>query len=52
MRERWTNHLNPSLRLGAFSEAEDEALEAAVAELGTRWIEVSDRVGSKEGVRG
>jgi Tfp pilus assembly protein FimV len=32
--------VNPDLKTGPFTLSEDEALEEAVAELGTHWIEV------------
>jgi hypothetical protein len=43
-RERWSNHLAPTLNRSPFSPEEDAILENAVAKLGTRWIEVARRL--------
>jgi hypothetical protein len=35
-RERWQNHLNPDLKMGPFTAAEDLLLETAVREVSSR----------------
>lgn len=40
-RERWYNHLDPSINKNSWTEEEDEQLRQAVNIVGTRWIEVS-----------
>ena len=40
-RERWFNHLNPSLIKTKWSEKEDQILMGKQAELGNRWSEIS-----------
>jgi hypothetical protein len=40
--------VNPELKTGPFTLSEDEALEEAVAELGTHWIEVRRMAGEVE----
>jgi hypothetical protein len=36
-RERWTNYVNPDLRVGHWMPEEDRLLEEKFAEYGTRW---------------
>ena len=43
-RERWQNHLDPTLRTGPFTVEEDLLLERAVRELGTHWKEIALRI--------
>ncbi|KAG6829328.1 hypothetical protein H0H92_004931 [Tricholoma furcatifolium] len=43
-RDRWTEHLSLASANTVWSEADDQILEAAVAEIGTRWKDVSVRV--------
>ena len=40
-RERWHNHLNPDIRRGPFTKAEDQILIDAHSRLGNRWAEIS-----------
>jgi len=42
-RERWHNHLNPSVRKAKWTEEEDRMIAEGVAELGTRWSEIVKR---------
>ena len=51
VRERWNNHLNPTLKTGPFTPDEDLLLEQAVSDLGTHWIEVARRVPGRSEVR-
>lgn len=39
-RERWHNHLSPEVNKSEWTEEEDAAIVAKVAELGTRWSEI------------
>ncbi|OQS07543.1 myb-like DNA-binding protein [Thraustotheca clavata] len=43
-RDRWRNHLDPSLIKTAFSTEEEIALENAYEELGNRWTEIAKRL--------
>ena len=43
-RERWYNHLDPSINKGEWSEKEDEELLNAHNELGNRWAEIAKRL--------
>jgi len=43
-RERWFNHLCPAVKKGDWTEEEDEAISAGVAELGTKWSEIVKRL--------
>ncbi|KAJ1636128.1 Homeodomain-like protein, partial [Pavlovales sp. CCMP2436] len=36
-RERWVQHLMPSVRKGAWTDEEDRLIMEGVARLGTRW---------------
>jgi hypothetical protein len=40
-RERWTNYVNPELRRGEWTEAEDRLLEEKRAEFGSKWNIIS-----------
>lgn len=40
-RERWYNHLDPSIKKTTWTPDEDETLREAVKALGTRWTEVA-----------
>jgi hypothetical protein len=40
-RERWTNYLQPYLRMGAWTPEEDEMIEAKFAVHGTKWNKIS-----------
>jgi hypothetical protein len=40
-RERWTNYLQPHLRIGAWTPNEDQMLEAKFAQYGTKWNKIS-----------
>jgi len=40
-RERWTNHLNPELLKGPWTDQEDELLTKKQIELGNRWSDIS-----------
>ncbi|OQS00898.1 myb-like DNA-binding protein [Achlya hypogyna] len=43
-RDRWRNHLDPSLIKTAFTTDEEIALENAYEELGNRWTEIAKRL--------
>lgn len=43
-RERWYNHLDPSINKGEWSQEEDEQLLQAHEELGNRWAEIAKRL--------
>ena len=43
-RERWFNHLRPSVRKGQWSAEEDQLIFQGVAELGMRWSEIVKRL--------
>ncbi|ETW09789.1 hypothetical protein, variant [Aphanomyces invadans] len=43
-RERWKNHLDPSINKGPYSSDEDMLLAAAYAELGNRWTQIANRL--------
>ncbi|CAK4085394.1 unnamed protein product [Aphanomyces euteiches] len=43
-RDRWRNHLDPSLIKTAFTTEEEIALENAYEELGNRWTEIAKRL--------
>jgi hypothetical protein len=40
-RERWHNHLNPSIRKGPWSEEEDQIIMDSHASLGNQWAEIA-----------
>lgn len=40
-RERWHNHLNPSLRKGPFTVEEEEKIELLYSQLGSKWAEIA-----------
>ena len=40
-RERWCNHLDPSIKKGGWTDEEDQLLLDAQAQLGNRWCEIS-----------
>lgn len=40
-RERWSNHLNPTLKKSPWTEEEDNQLIAAQAVLGNSWTKIS-----------
>jgi len=40
-RERWLNHLNPDIRKGPWTEAEEEELLRAHARMGNKWVEIA-----------
>eukprot|EP00752_Nemacystus_decipiens_P006628 g5959.t1 len=40
-RERWHNHLNPSIKKNAWSAEEERIMSEARAELGNRWSEIA-----------
>ena len=43
-RERWYNHLDPSINKGEWSNEEDKVLLDAHEELGNRWAEIAKRL--------
>lgn len=43
-RERWYNHLDPTIRRGDWTEEEDVMIKAAHEELGNRWAEIAKRL--------
>ena len=43
-RERWYNHLDPSINKGEWTQEEDEQLLQAHHELGNRWAEIAKRL--------
>jgi len=40
-RERWFNHLDPSIKKSEWSEEEDQVLISAQAEMGNKWCEIA-----------
>lgn len=40
-RERYYNHLDPSIKRGAYTAEEDDKICAAVAEMGTKWAKIA-----------
>ncbi|KDO28565.1 hypothetical protein SPRG_06423 [Saprolegnia parasitica CBS 223.65] len=40
-RERWINHLDPSIKRSEFTGSEDEALEASFASCGNQWSKIA-----------
>lgn len=40
-RERWHNHLNPSVKKDAWSPEEDRIITEAHARLGNKWAEIA-----------
>lgn len=43
-RERWVNHLDPTVNKGPWDPSEDRILVSAQAELGNRWSEIAKRL--------
>jgi hypothetical protein len=43
-RERWYNHLDPTIRRGDWTEEEDAKIKEAHEELGNRWAEIAKRL--------
>ena len=43
-RERWVNHLDPTVNKGPWQPDEDRLLVAAQKELGNRWSEIAKRL--------
>ena len=43
-RERWYNHLDPTIRRGEWTEEEDDTIILAHKELGNRWAEIAKRL--------
>lgn len=43
-RERWFNHLDPSLKRGPWTEDEDDALIEAQARLGNSWTKIATEI--------
>ncbi len=43
-RERWYNHLDPSINKGEWTDGEDQTLIQAHTELGNRWAEIAKRL--------
>jgi Myb-like DNA-binding domain len=43
-RERWYNHLDPTIRRGDWTAEEDAKIKAAHTELGNRWAEIAKRL--------
>ena len=43
-RERWVNHLDPTIVKGAWSKEEESLLEASHRELGNKWAEIAKRL--------
>lgn len=46
-RERWINHLDPTLRKGGWDENEDLKLLNLLIELGKKWAEIAKRLGGR-----
>ncbi len=40
-RERWVNHLNPTINKGAFTSKEDATIAQAVCEMGYKWADIA-----------
>ena len=43
-RERWYNHLSPSVKKGGWTLEEDKIINDGVAEIGTKWSEIAKRL--------
>lgn len=43
-RERWFNHLDPTLKKGPWSEEEDHALMKAQARMGNAWTKIATEI--------
>ena len=43
-RERWFNHLSPTVKKGDWTPEEDKVIQEGVAELGTKWSEIVKRL--------
>jgi Myb-like DNA-binding domain len=43
-RERWYNHLDPSINKGEWTDEEDQVLLQAHADLGNRWAEIAKKL--------
>ncbi|KAH9114458.1 hypothetical protein AeMF1_011481 [Aphanomyces euteiches] len=43
-RERWKNHLDPTINKGPYKSEEDMILMAAYEELGNRWTQIAERL--------
>ncbi|CAM9967630.1 unnamed protein product, partial [Laminaria digitata] len=43
-RERWHNHLDPSIKKGAWTKAEEATMTKARSEIGNRWSEIAKRL--------
>lgn len=43
-RERWYNHLCPSVKKGTWSSEEDALIEQSVQEMGTKWCEIAKQM--------
>lgn len=43
-RERWVNHLDPTVNKGPWSSEEDRVLITAQQQLGNRWSEIAKRL--------
>jgi hypothetical protein len=41
-RERWRHYISPAVRIGSWSEADDQLLLSKVSELGPRWSAISN----------
>ena len=46
-RERWINHLDPSIKKGGWNEEEDLNLLKYYIELGKKWAEIAKRLGGR-----
>lgn len=46
-RERWINHLDPSIKKGGWSEEEDLKILTNFIEVGKKWAEIAKRLGGR-----
>lgn len=46
-RERWINHLDPSIKKGAWTEEEDTIILQNFIEVGKKWAEIAKRLGGR-----
>jgi hypothetical protein len=46
-RDRWNNYLGPALRVGPWTDSEDQALIAKQGEIGQKWVSIGQFLGRR-----